>query len=82
MPLGRENEEEQHAQEAAQRRIDHRDPQAVRCWGKTAPILPLQRGNVRLANLTVLNALLYVAEHDCKWRGLASSRINLDNDGG
>jgi transposase len=30
----------------------------------------VQRGNVRLANLTVLNALLYVAEHGCKWRGL------------
>src|SRR5260370_15001320 len=31
---------------------------------------PVQRGNVRLSNLTVLNALLYVAEHGCKWRGL------------
>ncbi len=25
---------------------------------------------MRLLNLTVLNALLYVAEHGCKWRGL------------
>ena len=32
--------------------------------------LPVQRGNVRLTNLKVLNALLYVAEHGCKWRGL------------
>ena len=32
--------------------------------------LPVQRGNVRLANLQVLNAILYVAEHGCKWRGL------------
>ena len=32
--------------------------------------LPVQRGNVRLKNLMVLNALLYVAEHGCKWRGL------------
>lgn len=32
--------------------------------------LPLQRGNVRLNNLQVLNAILYVAEHGCKWRGL------------
>ncbi len=32
--------------------------------------LPVQRGNVRLPNLSALNALLYVAEHDCKWRGL------------
>jgi len=32
--------------------------------------LPVQRGNVRLSNLTMLNALLYVAENGCKWRGL------------
>jgi len=32
--------------------------------------LPVQRGNVRLENLRVLNAILYVAEHGCKWRGL------------
>jgi transposase len=32
--------------------------------------LPLQRGNVSLSNLNVLNAILYVAEHGCKWRGL------------
>jgi transposase len=32
--------------------------------------LPLQRGNVSLSNLRVLNAILYVAEHGCKWRGL------------
>jgi transposase len=32
--------------------------------------LPTQRGNVSLANLDVLNAILYVAEHGCKWRGL------------
>jgi transposase len=32
--------------------------------------LPRQRGNVRLSNLQVLNAMLYVAEHGCKWRGL------------
>ena len=34
------------------------------------PSLPRQRGNVSLSNLQVLNALLYVAEHGCKWRGL------------
>ena len=28
--------------------------------------LPTQRGNVSLSNLTVLNAVLYVAEHGCK----------------
>ena len=34
------------------------------------PLLPVQRGNVRHGNLKFLNALLYVAEHGCKWRGL------------
>lgn len=33
-------------------------------------LLPVQRGNVKLTNLKVLNAILYVAEHGCKWRGL------------
>jgi transposase len=33
-------------------------------------LLPIQRGNVKLTNLQVLNAILYVAEHGCKWRGL------------
>ena len=37
---------------------------------RIAPSLPRQRGNVRISNLQVLNALLYVAEHGCKWRGL------------
>src|SRR5215472_3521395 len=32
--------------------------------------LPVQRGNVRHDNLMLLNAILYVAEHGCKWRGL------------
>jgi transposase len=32
--------------------------------------LPVQRGNVRLTNLQVLNAILFVAEQGCKWRGL------------
>ena len=35
-----------------------------------APSLPRQRGNVRVTNLQFLNALLYVAEQGCKWRGL------------
>ena len=34
------------------------------------PCLPVQRGNVVLSNLQVINAILYVAEHGCKWRGL------------
>ena len=32
--------------------------------------LPTQRGNVSLSNLSVVNAILYVAERGCKWRGL------------
>ncbi|GAJ08260.1 unnamed protein product, partial [marine sediment metagenome] len=32
--------------------------------------LPRQRGNVNHSNLQVLNAILFVAEHGCKWRGL------------
>ena len=32
--------------------------------------LPVQRGNVSLTNLQVLNAILSVAEQGCKWRGL------------
>jgi transposase len=31
---------------------------------------PRQRGNVSISNLQVLNAILYVAEHGCTWRGL------------
>jgi transposase len=33
-------------------------------------VFPKQRGNVSLSNLQVINAMLYVAEHGCKWRGL------------
>lgn len=32
--------------------------------------LPLRRGNVSLSNLNVLDAMLCVAEHGCKRRGL------------
>jgi transposase len=31
---------------------------------------PRQRGNVSISNLQVLNAILYVTENGCKWRGL------------
>ena len=34
------------------------------------PLLPVQRGNVRVPNLQILNAILYVAENGCKWRQL------------
>ena len=39
-------------------------------YERIAPLLPVQRGNVSMSNLQVLNAILYVAEHGCKWRGL------------
>jgi len=39
-------------------------------YEQIADCLPTQRGNVRLKNLDVLNAILYVAEQGCKWRGL------------
>ena len=39
-------------------------------YERIAPLLPRQRGNVSLSSLQVLNAILYVAEHGCKWRGL------------
>ena len=37
---------------------------------RIAPLLPKQRGNVKVPNPQVLNAILHVAEHGCKWRGL------------
>ena len=37
---------------------------------RIADCLPRQRGNVGMTNLVLLNALLYVVEHGCKWRGL------------
>ena len=39
-------------------------------YAQIEPHLPRQRGNVSIANLNVINAILYVAEHGCKWRGL------------
>jgi transposase len=39
---------------------------------ETKGSLPIQRGNVKLQNIQVLNAILYVAEQGCKWRGLPS----------
>ena len=39
-------------------------------YERIADCFPVQRGNVKLSNLQVLNAILYVAEHGCKWRGL------------
>jgi transposase len=39
-------------------------------YSRIADCLPRQRGNVSLTNLQVLNAILFVAEQGCKWRGL------------
>jgi len=35
-----------------------------------APLLPRQRGNVKVDNLTFVRAILYVASNGCKWRDL------------
>jgi transposase len=37
---------------------------------RVADCLPRQRGNVSMTNLQLLNALLYMLENGCKWRGL------------
>ena len=37
-----------------------------------AALLPRQRGNVRLDNFKVVNAILHVADNGCKWRSLPS----------
>ena len=39
-------------------------------YKRIEPLLPTQRGNVQIDNLTFLNALLYVLENGCKWRAL------------
>jgi transposase len=45
---------------------------SIEQYKKLKDSLPIQRGNVKLQNLQVLNAILYVAEQGCKWRGLPS----------
>ena len=37
---------------------------------KIAGCFPVQRGNVKTENYTLVNALLYMAENGCKWRAL------------
>ena len=39
-------------------------------YNKIKHILPVQRGNVKIDNLTFINALLYICENSCKWRRL------------
>ena len=40
-------------------------------FSRIEEFLPVQRGNVSLTNLQVVNAILYVAENGCKWRSLS-----------
>jgi transposase len=37
---------------------------------RVAPLLPKQRGHVKIENRTFLNALIYIGENGCKWRSL------------
>jgi transposase len=39
-------------------------------YQRIADCLPRQRGNVSMTNRQLLNTLLYMVEHGCKWRGL------------
>jgi transposase len=39
-------------------------------YEKIANLLPVQRGNVEVANKEFLRAILYIAENGCKWRAL------------
>ena len=43
---------------------------------KIKKYFPVQRGNVKVTNLQVINAILYVAENGCKWRALPKSYGN------
>ena len=37
---------------------------------KIKKYLPIQRGNVSMSNINLINAILYVAEKVCKWMAL------------
>ncbi len=41
-------------------------------YEKIAHCLPKQRCNVKIENLTLINALLYICENGCKWRAIPS----------
>ena len=43
---------------------------AAKQHAKIHPYLPVQRGNVRILNIAIINAVLYVLENGCKWRAL------------
>ena len=42
----------------------------IRQYERLKHILPVQRGNVAVENMTLINALLYMCENGCKWRRL------------
>lgn len=42
-------------------------------YRRIAMCFPPHRGKIRLSNLDVLNAILYVLENGCKWRSLPKS---------
>ena len=39
-------------------------------YAKIHPYLPVQRGNVRISNIAIINAVLHVLENGCKRRAL------------
>ncbi len=45
---------------------------SVEQFARIEPYFPRQRGNVKLDNYRFINAVLYVVENGCKWRGLPS----------
>jgi len=45
-------------------------------YERIAPYLPRQRGNVSMSNHQLVNAILYVTENGCKWRGLPKEHGN------
>jgi len=45
-------------------------------YNKIKHMLPIQRGNVSVDNMTFINALLYICENGCKWRRLPKEYIS------
>ena len=43
---------------------------AAKQYAKIRPLLPVQRGNVRISTIDFINAVLHVLENGCKWRAL------------
>ena len=45
-------------------------------YAQLSPLLPVQRGNVKIKNRQLLHALLYITENGCKWRRLPKAYGN------